>query len=54
MIERNRKNIDPDKLKEWRTLAIAEIHEELPETKVSVPSEISVDSAKEFAEVNHI
>jgi len=52
MTEKNR-NLDPDKLKEWRTLAIAEIHEELPETKVSIPSETSIEIAKEFVDENH-
>ncbi|NLM10747.1 MAG: DUF3787 domain-containing protein [Clostridiaceae bacterium] len=52
MTDKNRK-LDPDKLKEWRTLAIAEVHEELPETKVSIPSEISVELAKEFVDENH-
>lgn len=47
------RKLDPDKLKEWRTLAIAEIHEELPETKVSIPSEINIEAAKEFVDENH-
>lgn len=47
------RSLDPDKLKEWRTAAIAEIHEELPETRVSVPSELSVEIAKEFVDENH-
>jgi len=48
-----RKKLDPDKLKEWRTLAIAEVHQELPETKVPIPSEMSVEIEKEFVDENH-
>lgn len=50
---RKQKKLDPDKLKEWRTLAIAEVHEELPETKVSIPSEMNVEIEKEFVDENH-
>lgn len=44
--------LDPDKLKIWRTSAVTEIHKELPESKVAVPSEHCVEIAKEFVEEN--
>lgn len=52
MIYGNRK-LDPDKLMEWRTLAIAEIHEEMPVTRVSIPSETNVEIEKEFVDGNY-
>ncbi len=47
------KNInDPDKLQVWKTSAVVDIHKELPVTRVPVPSERSVEIAKEFVDEN--
>ncbi len=46
------KKFDPDKLKIWRTSAVVESFREMPETKVSVPSETSIVVAKEFVDDN--
>lgn len=45
-------NLDPDKLKIWRTSAVVENHREMPETKVSIPSEICIEVAKDFVDEN--
>lgn len=50
MTKKNR--IDPDKLKIWRTSAVVENYREMPDTKVSVPSEICIEAAKEFVDDN--
>jgi hypothetical protein len=46
------KRIDPDKLKIWRTSAVVEDHRQMPDTKVSIPSEICIEAAKEFVDEN--
>lgn len=45
-------NLDPDKLKIWRTSAVVENHREMPETKVSIPSELCIEVAKDFIDEN--
>lgn len=44
--------LDPDKLKIWRTSAVVENHRELPDSRVSVPSENCVEIAREFVNEN--
>lgn len=47
-----KKRIDPDKLKIWRTSAVVEDYRQMPDTQVSIPSEICIEAAKEFADEN--
>lgn len=47
-----RTNLDPDKLKIYRTSAVVEHHTELPDSKVSIPSETSIEIAKDFVDEN--
>jgi hypothetical protein len=44
--------VDPDKLKIWRTSAVVENHREMPQTRVSVPSETCIEIAKNFVDDN--
>jgi hypothetical protein len=44
--------LDPDKLKVWRTSAVLENYRELPDSRVSIPSEASVEIAREFVNEN--
>ena len=52
MKKKDRRTMDPEKMKVWKTNAVVEIHRELPKSKVPVPSDESVEIAREFVNEN--
>lgn len=52
MKKKDRRTMDPEKMKAWKTNAVVEIDRELPKSKVPVPSDESVEIAREFVNEN--
>lgn len=52
MNDNNRRTMDPEKMKAWKTNAVVQIHKELPVSKVPIPSDESVEYAREFVNEN--
>lgn len=52
MKDNNRLTMDPEKMKAWKTNAVVHIHKELPKSKVPIPSDDSVEYAREFVNEN--
>lgn len=48
----SRPTMDPEKMKAWKTNAVVYIHKELPNSKVPIPSDESVEIAREFVNEN--
>lgn len=48
----NKLTMDPDKMKAWKTNAVVHIHKELPNSKVPIPSDESVEISREFVNEN--
>jgi hypothetical protein len=47
-----RSTMDPEKMKAWKTNAVVQIRRELPKSKVPIPSDESVEIAREFVNEN--
>lgn len=52
MNKNSRPTMDPEKMKAWKTSAVVEICKELPKSKVPIPSDESVEIAREFVNEN--